>query len=110
MGGRKAVALTPQPAGPWPDGAAATAYLGRLQQLLDAKGLDGTHTKIKPLMRRVVKTFQARDFAELTAACDALVDVIENWPAHGGAGSNTDRDCTACNGAPSQLAKELTAE
>lgn len=80
---------TPQPAGPWRDGAAATAYMGRVQRLLDTMGLDGTHAKIKPLMRRVVKAFQARDFAELTAACDALVDVIENWPAQGGAGDTS---------------------
>jgi hypothetical protein len=75
------VSTPAQPAGPWKHQAAAVAYMGRLQQLLDAKGLDGTEAKIKPLMRRVVAAFQARDFAALTAACDELVDVIEAWPA-----------------------------
>jgi hypothetical protein len=48
--------------------------------LLDAKGLTGTEPKVKPLMRRAAAAFQARDFTALTAACDALVDVIEGMP------------------------------
>lgn len=72
---------SPEPAKPWADRAAAVAYMGRVQQLLYAKGLDGTEAKVKPLMRRVVAAFQARDFAEFTAACGELVDVIEGWPA-----------------------------
>jgi hypothetical protein len=70
----------PAPEKPWADRAAAVAYMGRVQQLLDAKGLDGTEAKVKPLMRRVVAAFQARDFAKLTAVCEELVDVIEDWP------------------------------
>jgi hypothetical protein len=71
------VSTPAQPAGPWKDQAAAVAYMGRVQSLLDAKGLDGTEAKVKPLMRRAVAAFQARDFAKLTAACDELVDVIK---------------------------------
>jgi hypothetical protein len=66
-----------QPTGPWKDGAAATAYLARVQKMLDAKGLDGTEPKLKPLMRKAAAAFQARDYAAFTAACDALVDEIE---------------------------------
>jgi hypothetical protein len=69
-----------QPAGPWKDQAAAVAYLGRIQKLLDAKGLDGTEAKIRPLMRRAVAAFQNRYFTAFTAACDALVDAIEAVP------------------------------
>ena len=52
-----------QSPGPWKDGAAATAYMGRVQKLLDTKGLDGTEAKIKPLMNRAVAAFQARDYS-----------------------------------------------
>jgi hypothetical protein len=69
------------PVGPWKDAAAATAYLGRVQKLLDARGLDGTEPKIKPLMKKATAAFQARDFAAFTAACDELVDVIEAQPS-----------------------------
>ncbi len=72
-----------EPAKSWADGAAAVAYLGRVQKLLDAKGLDGTEAKLKPLMRKVTAAFQARDFAAFTAVCDALVNAIEAWPASG---------------------------
>ena len=72
-------APTPQPPGPWKDQAVAVAYLGRVQKLLDAKGLDGTEPKIKPRMGKAAAAFQARDFAAFTAACDAMVDAIEAW-------------------------------
>ena len=72
---------SPDPVKPWADQVAAVAYMNRVQSLLDAKGLDGTEAKVKPLMRRVVAAFQARDFAALTAACGELVDVIESWPS-----------------------------
>jgi hypothetical protein len=67
----------PDPKAHWPEGAQAVAYLARVQRLLDARGLTGTERELKPLMRRAVAGFGARDLAAVTAACDALVDAIE---------------------------------
>jgi hypothetical protein len=75
---------SPAPSGSWPDGAAATAYLARIESLLKARGLKGTERRFKPLMRQIVAAFQARDMAGVTAGCDALVDAIEEQPAEGG--------------------------
>ena len=75
---------TPTPSVPWPDGAAATAYLARVESLLNARGLDGTSPQFKPLMRRIVSAFTARDMAGVTAGCDALVDAIEGQPTGDG--------------------------
>ena len=74
----------PAPSGSWPDGAAATAYLARIESLLKARGLDGTDPRFKPLMRRIVAAFKARDMVGVTAGCDALVDAIEDRHDKGG--------------------------
>jgi hypothetical protein len=67
----------PDPKAHWPEGALAVAYLARVQRLLDVRGLTGAERELKPLMRRAVAGFRARDLAAVTAACDALVDAIE---------------------------------
>lgn len=71
------------PSGSWPDGAAATAYLARVESLMKARGLEGTDRWFKPLVRRIVAAFKARDVAGVTAGCDALVDAIEGCPGGG---------------------------
>jgi hypothetical protein len=67
----------PDPKAYWPEGGQATAYLASVQRLLDLRGLTGRERELKPLMRRAVAGFGARDLAAVTAACDALVDAIE---------------------------------
>ena len=50
---------------------------------LDVRGVDGTDKRLKALLRRVTTAFRTRDFEALTNACDALIDLIENWPTGG---------------------------
>ena len=50
---------------------------------LQARGLEGTDPRFKPLMRRIVAAFKARDTAGVAAGCDALVDAIEGRPGGG---------------------------
>ena len=69
------------PSNHWPHGALAAAHMARVQSLMDARGIDGTDKRLKALMRRIATAFRNRDFADLTAACNALIDVIEKWPA-----------------------------
>src|SRR5207302_10199369 len=78
----------PDPKAHWPEGAQAVAYLARVQRLLDLRGLTGRERQLKPLLRRAVAGFGARDLAAVTAACDAPVDAIEGptGPQPGGAG------------------------
>jgi hypothetical protein len=71
----------PAASGSWPDGAAAAAYLSRVQSLLDAKGLDGSERAVKPLLRKIASAFQGRDFAGVRDGCDALIDVLSELPA-----------------------------
>jgi len=65
-------------------GAAAAAYLARIESLLKARGLNGTEPQFKPLLRKIVAAFPARDVAGVTAGCDALIDAIEDRPTEGG--------------------------
>ncbi len=50
---------------------------------MKARGLEGTDRWFKPLVRRIVAAFKARDVAGVTAGCDALVDAIEGCPGGG---------------------------
>ena len=65
------------PRGLWPAGPQATACLAGLQKLLDARGVAATDRRVKPLLRKAADAFQAHDLAGVTAACDALVDLLE---------------------------------
>lgn len=68
---------TPKPPDYWPESGQATAYLARIQKLLDARGLTGREPHLKPLMRKAAAAFKAHNLADVNAACDAIVDTIE---------------------------------
>ena len=70
----------PAASGYWPDGAAAAAYLLRVQSLLDAKGLGGSEPAVEPLLRKIAAAFRGRDFAGVKDGCDALIDVRSELP------------------------------
>jgi hypothetical protein len=68
----------PKPPDYWLESGQAAAYLARVQKLLDYRGLTGRESHLKPLMRKIAAAFKARDLADVNAACDAMVDAIED--------------------------------
>ncbi len=92
----------PPPSGYWPHGAAATAYLARVEKLLKYRGLEGTAPHFKPFMRAIVAAFEARDIDGVTAGVTRWSMRSKGRPA--GPGRERRRDSVR-NSSPAEMAR-----